>query len=94
MLYLHLFQDRYAVDRVLPPIDSSQDWFLVSGEEENGITVLEFTRNLTSCDDKDLNIEVEKNLHEFHVHTLVIALFASLASATASMASLDQFTSG
>ncbi len=49
-------QDRYAEGRVLPPIDSSQDWFLVRGEEEEGTTVLEFTRNLTTCDDKDLNI--------------------------------------
>ena len=31
---------------------------MVSGEEEGGYTILEFTRNLTSCDDKDLNIEV------------------------------------
>ena len=49
-------QDRFAVDRFLPPIDESQDWFLVSGEEENGYTILEFTRNLTTCDGNDLDI--------------------------------------
>ncbi len=57
-------QDRYAEGRFLPPIDSSQDWFLVRGEEEEGTTVLEFTRNLTTCDDKDLNIEVHSLLKE------------------------------
>ena len=31
---------------------------MVSGEEQNGYTILEFTRNLTSCDVNDLNIEV------------------------------------
>ena len=51
-------QDRFAVDRFLPPTDESQDWFLVSGEEENGYTILEFTRNLTSCDENDLDIKV------------------------------------
>ncbi len=54
---MEFFHDRYAEGRFLPPIDSSQDWFLVRGEEEEGTTVLEFTRNLTTCDDKDLNIE-------------------------------------
>ncbi|XP_064399035.1 DBH-like monooxygenase protein 2 homolog [Halichondria panicea] len=53
------FKDRYATGRFLPPVDLSQDWFLVSGEEENGYTILEFTRNLTSCDMNDLNIEAD-----------------------------------
>lgn len=51
-------QDRYALDRYLPPIDASQDWHLVNGSEENGATVLEFTRKFTTCDDKDLDIKV------------------------------------
>jgi len=54
-----ILQDRYAEGRYLPPIDASQDWFLVSGEEEGGYTILEFTRNLTTCDSKDLNIEAD-----------------------------------
>ena len=53
-----ILQDCFATDRYLPPVDESQDWFLVSGEEENGHTVLEFTRNLTTCDDNDLDIKV------------------------------------
>ena len=58
ILQLIYLQDRYAERQALPPIDASQDWFLVSGEEENGFTILEFSRNLTSCDDRDLNIGV------------------------------------
>ena len=62
MLLLNLnadLQDRFAIDRYLPSVDESQDWFLVSGEEQNGYTILEFTRNLTTCDDhNDLNIKV------------------------------------
>lgn len=53
-----LLQDRFATDRFLPPIDESQDWILVSGEEENGFTILEFTRDLITCDDNDLEVKV------------------------------------
>ena len=54
---LHL-QDRFAFQQALPPIDPSQDWFLVRGEEDDGYTILEFTRNWTTCDDRDRDIEV------------------------------------
>jgi len=53
-----LSQDCYAEGRYLPAIDASQDWYLVSGEEQGGYTILEFTRSLTTCDNKDLNVEV------------------------------------
>ncbi len=43
---------------MLPRRDASQDWFLSLGEEEDGYTILEFSRNLTTCDTRDLNIEV------------------------------------
>ena len=43
---------------MLPRIDPSQDWFLSLGEEEDGYTILEFSRNLTTCDSKDLEIGV------------------------------------
>ena len=52
------FQDRFADGRALPPIDESQDWFLISGEQDDGFTVLEFSRNLTTCDPRDLEIKV------------------------------------
>ena len=53
-----ILQDRFAIGRYLPPVDESQDWFLVSGVEENGYTILEFRREFTTCDDKDLTIKV------------------------------------
>ena len=46
------------MDRYLPPIDGSQDWRLINGEEEDGYTILEFTRDLKNCDADDLNVEV------------------------------------
>ena len=51
-------QDRYAERRALPRCDASQDWSLSFGEEEDGYTILEFSRNLTTCDSKDLNIDM------------------------------------
>ena len=51
-------QDRFAGGHYLPPVDEIQDWFLINGEEENGYTILEFTRNLTTCDPSDLQIKV------------------------------------
>ena len=56
-------QDRYAEVRDLPVIDKSQDWFLISGKEENNFTILEFTRNLTTCDSQDLEIKVYYTPH-------------------------------
>ena len=57
-LHLVYMQDRFAFQQALPPIDPSQDWFLVRGEENSGYTILEFTRNWTTCDDRDRDIEV------------------------------------
>ena len=55
---IQYLQDRFAVQQSLPPIDPSQDWFLVRGMEEGGFTILEFTRNWTTCDDRDRDILV------------------------------------
>ena len=51
-------QDRHTVCRCTPVIDSQQDWYLLNGQEEGGYTILEFTRNFTTCDDNDLVIKV------------------------------------
>ena len=51
-------QDRYAESRALPSVDDSQDWSLIRGKEKNGYTILEFTRSLITCDEKDLDITV------------------------------------
>ena len=59
LFIVSLSQDRFASTRSLPAIDSSQDWFVTSGEEENGRTILEFYRNFTSCDtENDMDIKV------------------------------------
>ena len=51
-------QDRYAFEQRLPPVDPQQDWNLVGGENENGVTTLEFWRKLITCDELDRDIEV------------------------------------
>ena len=53
-------QDRYAEGRFLPAVDCSQDWTLEHGEQENGYTILEFSRTFVTCDPKDLDIKVRK----------------------------------
>ncbi len=46
--------------RFLPPVDNSQDWVLISGEEIDGRTILEFSRPFSSCDvANDLDIKVK-----------------------------------
>ena len=52
-------QDRFAIlSHILPPIDDSKDYVFVNGEQENGYTVLEFTRDFVTCDKKDVDIKV------------------------------------
>lgn len=47
------------MERFLPPIDNSQDWILLRGEERDGRIILEFSRPFSSCDvENDLNINV------------------------------------
>ena len=53
-----LLQDRYAFGRFTPEIDEEQNWFLISGKEENGTTILQFWRKFTSCDDHDMDVTV------------------------------------
>jgi hypothetical protein len=45
-----VFHDRFAAARAPPSVDEQQDWKLEAGEEENGFTVLEFSRKLITCD--------------------------------------------
>ena len=71
MLFIAIpIKDRYAERQALPPIDESQDWFLISGEEENSFTILEFSRYLTTCDPKDLEIKVY-SITVLAMHTIV-----------------------
>ena len=56
-------QDRFADFRATPTVDPQQDWTLLGAEEENGYTIVEFTRKLVTCDDRDLDVRVER-LHD------------------------------
>ncbi|EDV25401.1 uncharacterized protein TRIADDRAFT_55460 [Trichoplax adhaerens] len=50
-------QDRYAIGRTLPELDSTQDYKLISGSESNGITTLKFWRKFDTGDSKDLKLD-------------------------------------
>ena len=55
-------QDRFAaIAHILPPIDESQDWYLVNSDQQNGYTMMEVTRQLVTCDKKDVPIRVKCN---------------------------------
>ena len=51
-------QDRFATARAQPPIDEIQNVKLLSFSEADGMTKLEFKRNLDACEPKDRRIEV------------------------------------
>ncbi|GFR80888.1 DBH-like monooxygenase protein 1 [Elysia marginata] len=50
------FADRHAEGHFLPAKDSSQDWSLLSGQENGQYTVLKVARKLDTCDDQDVPI--------------------------------------
>ena len=51
-----LLQDRFADGRSRPPVDTQQDWTMVSGREENGWTIMAFSRTLQTGDTRDRDI--------------------------------------
>ncbi|CAI8042465.1 DBH-like monooxygenase protein 1 homolog, partial [Geodia barretti] len=66
-----VFHDRFAGGREPPTIDEQQDWMLKGGEEENGFTILEFSRKYVTCDEYDLPITTEtaRVIWSFHATT-------------------------
>ncbi|XP_078684910.1 DBH-like monooxygenase protein 1 isoform X1 [Branchiostoma floridae x Branchiostoma belcheri] len=60
--------DRYAEAQAQPSVDESQDWELVSGNENGTHTVLRFNRKLTTCDVKDrvINADTMRVLWAWH----------------------------
>lgn len=52
-------QDRFAAGRFEPSIDASQDWTLVGHEEREGRTIMEFTRDMNTCDENDIVLSVK-----------------------------------
>lgn len=52
-------QDRFAVGNSRPMIDNTtQDWFLLRGQEKDGWTAIQFERALDTCDSMDVPIKV------------------------------------
>ena len=56
--YSFVSQDRFATARSQPPIDDIQNVRLLSFSEADGMTTLEFKRDLEACEPKDRSIEV------------------------------------
>ncbi|EDV25405.1 expressed hypothetical protein [Trichoplax adhaerens] len=50
-------QDRFAPSHTVPVLDAQQDYTLISGEENNGMTILKFSRKYDTGDSKDLLID-------------------------------------
>ena len=70
-MYSLTVQDRFADARALPSVDSQQDWTLVAGKEENGWTIVSFTRALQTGDTRDRDIVQVHTYHEaMYMHML------------------------
>ena len=53
-----MLQDRHANGRVMPRVDTQQDYELISLKEENGKTIMKIKRKFDTCDSEDNKIEV------------------------------------
>jgi hypothetical protein len=52
-------QDRFAFDEVKPVMDNTtQNWFVLQGQEQNGWTAIQFKRYFDTCDPMDVPIKV------------------------------------
>lgn len=49
-------EDRYALAKQMPILDDCQDWVLVNGSQEAGMTTIEVTRKLVTNDTQDRSI--------------------------------------
>lgn len=66
---LFSYQDRFADEESLPPLDSENNYELTGWEESGGKTVLKFKRKFNTCDTKDRNIEQGTTKVVFAYHT-------------------------
>ncbi|CAF2114363.1 unnamed protein product, partial [Rotaria magnacalcarata] len=76
-------QDRFAFDKIKPTIDNTtQDWFGLQGQEQNGWTAIQFKRYFDTCDPMDVPIKGgqrtkdEMCFQTFSYYPLVDSLFA------------------
>ncbi|CAF3333694.1 unnamed protein product [Rotaria sp. Silwood2] len=56
-------QDRFAFDKIKPILDNTtQDWFALRGQEQNGWTGIQFKRYFDTCDPMDVPIKSGTNI--------------------------------
>ncbi|XP_020615016.1 DBH-like monooxygenase protein 1 isoform X2 [Orbicella faveolata] len=62
------FKDRHADGRVMPEVDSQQDYELISLKEEDGKTIMKIKRKFDTCDSEDNKIEAgtTKVIYAYH----------------------------
>lgn len=62
------FKDRHANGRVMPRVDTQQDYELISLKEENGKTIMKMKRKFDTCDSEDNKIEggTTKVIYAYH----------------------------
>ena len=58
ILIILFFQDRFADENLLPPLDEEQNYELTGFEESDTKTVLKFYRKFDTCDPRDRVIKV------------------------------------
>lgn len=51
-------QDAYGVGNIRPVKDKIQDTNLLGGKEEDGWTIIDFSRKLQTCNEHDITITV------------------------------------
>ena len=55
---MFIFQDRFADEKRLPPMDEEKNYELTGFEESDTKTVLKFYRKFDTCDPRDRAIKV------------------------------------
>ncbi|CAF2788355.1 unnamed protein product [Rotaria sp. Silwood2] len=76
-------QDRFAFDKIKPIIDNTtQDWFALRGQEQNGWTGIQFKRYFDTCDPMDVPIKSGTNILIFAYGLVDLDLCQSNADIT------------
>ncbi|CAF1205461.1 unnamed protein product [Rotaria magnacalcarata] len=76
-------QDRFAFDKIKPTIDNTtQDWFGLQGQEQNGWTAIQFKRYFDTCDPMDVPIKSGTNILIFAYGIVDLDLYESAVDIT------------
>lgn len=57
-MFVFVFQDRFADEELLPPLDDEKNYELTGFEESDTKTVLKFYRKFDTCDPRDRALKV------------------------------------